>query len=33
MKAMGINPNTTLDTPMNIDLNTITKPEILFEKK
>jgi methionyl-tRNA synthetase len=33
MKAMGINPETTLDTPMNIDLNTITKPEILFEKK
>ncbi len=33
MKAMGIDPNTTLDTPMNIDLNTITKPEILFEKK
>jgi len=33
MKAMGIDPNTTLDTPMRIDLNTITKPEILFEKK
>jgi len=33
MKAMGINPEITLDTPMNIDLNTITKPEILFEKK
>lgn len=33
MQAMGIDPNTTLDTPMNIDLNTITKPEILFEKK
>ncbi len=33
MKAMGIDSKTTLDTPMNIDLNTITKPEILFEKK
>jgi methionyl-tRNA synthetase len=33
MKAMGIDPKTTLDTPMNIDLNKIVKPEILFEKK
>ena len=33
MKAMGIDPSTTLDVPMNIDLNTITKPDILFEKK
>jgi methionyl-tRNA synthetase len=33
MEAMGIDPKTTLDTPMNIDINTITKPEILFEKK
>lgn len=33
MKAMGIDLNVTLDTPINIDLNTITKPEILFEKK
>lgn len=42
MKAMGINPKTTLSSPatMNldtikdeIDFNTMTKPEILFEKK
>jgi len=33
MKAMGIHPDTTLDTPMNINLNTISKPDILFEKK
>lgn len=33
MKAMGIKEGTTLDDPISIDLNTITKPEILFEKK
>jgi len=33
MKAMGIDPETTLDTKMNINLSTIVKPEILFEKK
>jgi methionyl-tRNA synthetase len=33
MKAMGIDPNMTLDAPMNINLQLITKPEILFDKK
>lgn len=33
MKAMGIKEDTTLDDPISIDLNTITKPEILFVKK
>ncbi len=33
MKAMGIKPGTTLDAPISIDLNTITKPDILFVKK
>ena len=33
MKAMGIKENTKLDDPISIDLNTITKPEILFVKK
>lgn len=33
MKAMGIKEGTTLDDPIAIDLNTITKPEILFVKK
>lgn len=33
MQAMEIVPETTLDMPMDINLQTITKPEILFEKK
>jgi methionyl-tRNA synthetase len=33
MKAMGIKQGTKLDDPISIDLNTITKPEILFVKK
>lgn len=33
MKAMGIKEGTTLDEPISIDLNTITKPDILFVKK
>ncbi len=33
MKAMGIKEETKLDDPISIDLNTITKPEILFVKK
>ena len=33
MKAMGIKEDTKLDDPILIDLNTITKPEILFVKK
>lgn len=33
MKAMGIKEWTTLDVPISIDLNSITKPDILFEKK
>lgn len=33
MKAMGIKEDVTLDDPISIDLNTITKPEILFVKK
>lgn len=33
MKALGIKEWTTLDEPISIDLNAITKPEILFEKK
>jgi len=33
MKAMGIKEGTTLNDPISIDLNTITKPEILFVKK
>ena len=33
MKAMGIKEDTKLDDPIDIDLNTITKPEILFVKK
>lgn len=33
MKAMGIKEGTKLDDPISIDLNTITKPEILFVKK
>lgn len=33
MKAMGIKEDTKLDDPISIDLNTITKPEILFVKK
>lgn len=33
MKAMGIKEGTTLDDPISINLNTITKPDILFEKK
>jgi methionyl-tRNA synthetase len=33
MKAMGIKEWTTLDEPISIDLNAITKPDILFEKK
>lgn len=33
MEAMGIKEGTTLDAPIDIDLKTITKPDILFEKK
>ena len=33
MKAMGIKEGTTLDDSISIDLNAITKPEILFVKK
>ncbi len=33
MEAMGIKEGTTLNDPISIDLNTITKPEILFVKK
>lgn len=33
MQAMGIDPATTLGDPLKIDLNAITKPAILFEKK
>ncbi len=33
MKAMGIKEGTKLDDPISIDLNTITKPDILFVKK
>lgn len=33
MKALGIKEWTTLDEPISIDLNAITKPDILFEKK
>ena len=33
MKAMGINPKATLHTPITMNLDAITKPEILFEKK
>jgi methionyl-tRNA synthetase len=33
MIALGIKEWTTLDEPVSIDLNAITKPEILFEKK
>lgn len=33
MKALGINSNVILNDPVSIDLATITKPEILFEKK
>lgn len=33
MQAMGIKEGTTLDNPISIDLNTITKPDILFVKK
>jgi methionyl-tRNA synthetase len=33
LKAMGIKEDTKLDDPISIDLNTITKPEILFMKK
>jgi methionyl-tRNA synthetase len=33
MNAMGIKEDTKLDDPISIDLNTITKPEILFVKK
>ena len=33
MNAMGIKEDTKLDEPISIDLNTITKPEILFVKK
>jgi hypothetical protein len=33
MKAMGIKGDVTLDDPISIDLNSITKPEILFVKK
>lgn len=33
MKAMGIQEDIKLDDPISIDLNTITKPEILFVKK
>lgn len=33
MKAMGIKEGTTLSDPISIDLNAITKPDILFEKK
>lgn len=32
-KAIGIAPDVTLDAPININLQLITKPEILFEKK
>jgi methionyl-tRNA synthetase len=33
MKALGVKEWTTLDEPISIDLNSITKPDILFEKK
>ncbi|MBP6921349.1 methionine--tRNA ligase [Candidatus Gracilibacteria bacterium] len=33
MKAMETKEGTTLDDPISINLNTITKPDILFEKK
>lgn len=33
MKAMGINPRTTLDAQRTMNLDAITKPDILFEKK
>lgn len=33
MQAMGIKEDTTLDDPISIDLNAITKPDILFVKK
>ncbi len=33
MKAMGIKEGTKLNDPILIDLNAITKPEILFVKK
>lgn len=33
MKALGIKEWTTLNEPISIDLNAITKPDILFEKK
>ena len=33
MKAMRIKEDVKLDDPILIDLNTITKPEILFVKK
>ncbi len=33
MQAMGIKEGATLNDPISIDLNTITKPEILFVKK
>lgn len=33
MEAMGIKEGVKLDDPISIDLNTLTKPEILFVKK
>lgn len=33
LEAMGIKENVELDDPITIDLNVITKPEILFVKK
>jgi len=33
MEAMGISEGTTLNDAISIDLNSITKPDILFEKK
>lgn len=33
MEAMGIKESITLDDPISVDLNAITKPDILFVKK